>query len=138
MFVLDTNVSKLLKKYKLKLEFAPLHCPGLIVHGKNGKPDVIVVNSKLNDDQVENVILHEIGHAKNDGDVLGDYQTNDSARSCSEHGANVFGIHEKIKQYFALGNDLDSANWLSIANALGTTDYFQVQEEIHKYALLEE
>lgn len=72
MFVLDTNVSKLLKKYKLKLEFAPLHCPGLIVHGKNGKPDVIVVNSKLNDDQVENVILHEIGHAKNDGDVLGD------------------------------------------------------------------
>lgn len=108
---MDTNVSKLLKKYKLKLEFAPLHCPGLIVHGKNGKPDVIVVNSKLNDDQVENVILHEIGHAKNDGDVLGDYQTNDSARSCSEHGANVFWIHEKIKQYFALGNDLDSANW---------------------------
>ena len=49
-----------------------------------------------------------------------------------------FWIHEKIKQYFALGNDLDSANWLSIANALGTTDYFQVQEEIHKYALLEE
>lgn len=28
---MDTNVSKLLKKYKLKLEFAPLHCPGLIV-----------------------------------------------------------------------------------------------------------
>lgn len=135
---MDTNVSKLLKKYKLKLEFAPLHCPGLIVHGKNGKPDVIVVNSKLNDDQVENVILHEIGHAK----MMVTFQATTKQMIVPAHVASMelmfFWIHEKIKQYFALGNDLDSANWLSIANALGTTDYFQVQEEIHKYALLEE
>ena len=130
---MDTNVSKLLKKYKLKLAFAPLHCPGLIVHGKDGKPDVVVVNSELDDNEVENVILHEIGHAKNDGDVLGDYQTDDGAHSCSEHGANVFMIHEKVKQYFALGNEIQDANWLNIAKSIGTQDYLQVQEELNRY-----
>lgn len=135
---MDAKIKQLLKQLNIRLEFAPLHCPGLLVPGKNGKPNVMIVNSSFTDNQVENVILHELGHALNDKNVQGNYRNNDCTHTLSEHGANVFWIHEKIKQYFALGNDLDSANWLNIANALGTTDYFQVQEELHKYALLEE
>ncbi len=31
---MDTELKKLLKESNIRLEFAPLHCPGLLVHGK--------------------------------------------------------------------------------------------------------
>ena len=130
---MDTELKKLLKESNIRLEFAPLHCPGLLVHGKNGKPDVMIVNSSYDDEQAKNVILHELGHMIYDKDVQGDYKTDDCTRSCSEHGANSFLIHERVKQYFALGNDFQTANWLDFAKSIGTQDYFQVQEELNKY-----
>ncbi len=42
-------------------------------------------------------------------------------------------IHEKVKQYFALGNEIQDANWLNIAKSIGTQDYLQVQEELNRY-----
>lgn len=129
---MDTELKKILKESHIRLEFAPLHCPGLLVHGKDNKPDVMIVNSSY-DEQAKNVILHELGHMMYDKDVQGDYQSDDCAHTCSEHSANSFLIHERVKQYFALGNDLQTANWLNFAQSIGTKDYFQVQEELSKY-----
>lgn len=130
---MDTELKKLLKESNIRLEFAPLHCPGLLVYGKDGKPDVMIVNSSYDDEQAKNVILHELGHMIYDKDVQGDYKTDDCTRSCSEHGANSFLIRERVKQYIALGNDLQTTNWLDFAKSIGTQDYFQVQEELNKY-----
>ena len=130
---MDTELKKILKESHIRLEFAPLHCPGLLVHGKDNKPDVMIVNSSYDDEQAKNVILHELGHMMYDKDVQGDYQRDDCAHTCSEHSANSFLIHERVKQYFALGNDLQTANWLNFAQSIGTKDYFQVQEELSKY-----
>ena len=127
---MDTELKKILKESHIRLEFAPLHCPGLLVHGKDNKPDVMIVNSSYDDEQAKNVILHELGHMMYDKDVQGDYQSDDCAHTCSEHSANSFLIHERVKQYFALGNDLQTANWLNFAQSIGTKDYFQVQEEL--------
>lgn len=107
---MDTELKKILKESHIRLEFAPLHCPGLLVHGKDNKPDVMIVNSSYDDEQAKNVILHELGHMMYDKDVQGDYQSDDCAHTCSEHSANSFLIHERVKQYFALGNDLQTAN----------------------------
>lgn len=130
---MDTELKKILKESHIRLEFAPLHCPGLLVHGKDNKPDVMIVNSSYDDEQAKNVILHELGHMMYDKDVQGDYQSDDCAHTYSEHSANSFLIHERVKQYFALGNDLQTANWLNFAQSIGTKDYFQVQEELSKY-----
>lgn len=130
---MDTELKKILKESHIRLEFAPLHCPGLLVHGKDNKPDVMIVNSSYDDEQAKNVILHELGHMMYDKDVQGDYQSDYCAHTCSEHSANSFLIHERVKQYFALGNDLQTANWLNFAQSIGTKDYFQVQEELSKY-----
>ena len=126
---MDTELKKILKESHIRLEFAPLHCPGLLVHGKDNKPDVMIVNSSYDDEQAKNVL----GHMMYDKDVQGDYQSDDCAHTCSEHSANSFLIHERVKQYFALGNDLQTANWLNFAQSIGTKDYFQVQEELSKY-----
>ncbi len=45
----------------------------------------------------------------------------------------LFLIRERVKQYIALGNDLQTTNWLDFAKSIGTQDYFQVQEELNKY-----
>lgn len=134
---MDAKIKQLLKQLNIRLEFAPLHCPGLLVPGKNGKPNVMIINSSFADDQIENVILHELGHALNDKNVQGNYRCDDCAHTQSEYGANGFLIHEKVKQYFALGNDYASANWLNIAKSIGTQDYLQVQEELNRYRLQE-
>lgn len=90
--VLDSHLRMLLKKYHLKLKFMPMDRDGYLVHG------VVFVRESLSDEQIEKVILHEIGHAKNDSSVVGDYKYIGSSHSCSECRANNFMIHEKIKQ----------------------------------------
>lgn len=127
VIVLDSHLRMLLKKYHLKLKFMPMDRDGYLVHG------VLFVREKLSDEQIEKVILHEIGHAKNDPSVVGDYKYIGSAHSCSEHGANNFLIHEKIKQYVALGNEPDEANYVNIAVSLGINNFDEVREELLKY-----
>ena len=118
---------KLLNKYHLKLKFLPMDRDGYLVNG------VVFVRESLSDEQIEKVILHEIGHAKNDSSVVGDYKYIGSAHSCSECRANNFMIHEKIKQYVALGNEPDEANYVNIAVSLGISNYDEVREELLKY-----
>ncbi|RVU74119.1 MULTISPECIES: ImmA/IrrE family metallo-endopeptidase [Lactobacillus] len=132
---MDTELKTLIKDLNIKLEFAPLHCPGLLVHGKDGKPNVMIVNSSYNEEQAKNVILHELGHMKHDKDVQGDYVNDDCAHTYCEHGANSYLIRERVKEYFALGNDLQTANWLNLAEYIGTDNYYLVREELSKYRI---
>ncbi|MCZ3526164.1 ImmA/IrrE family metallo-endopeptidase [Lactobacillus gasseri] len=127
MSVLDSHLRMLLKKYHLKLKFMPMDRDGYLVHG------VVFVRESLSDEQIEKVILHEIGHAKNDPSVVGDYKYIGSAHSCSEYGANNFMVHEKIKQFIALGNEPDEANYINIAVSLGISNFDEVREELLKY-----
>lgn len=42
-------------------------------------------------------------------------------------------VHEKIKQYVALGNEPDEANYVNIAVGLGINNFDEVREELLKY-----
>lgn len=130
---MNSHLSELLKEYNLAIKFLPTHGQGFLARTKGSIPDQIVVSENLSDEQIEKVILHEIGHAKNDPSVVGDYKYIGSAHSCSEHGANNFMIHEKIKQLIALGNEPDEANYINIAVSLGISNFDEVREELLKY-----
>lgn len=130
---MNSHLSELLKEYNLAIKFLPTHGQGFLARTKGNIPDQIVVSENLSDEQIEKVILHEIGHAKNDPSVVGDYKYIGSAHSCSECGANNFMIHEKIKQLIALGNEPDEANYVNIAVSLGISNFDEVREELLKY-----
>lgn len=131
---MDSHLKHLLKKYNLVIKYGPTHGKGYIVRTPDGYPNLLVVKDNLTDEETEKVILHEIGHAENDSDVIGDYKTDDRARSSSEHKANKFMISEKIKEYVSLGYDTMNANYVNLADCLGTKDYWEVREQLAKYA----
>ncbi|MCZ3508291.1 ImmA/IrrE family metallo-endopeptidase [Lactobacillus gasseri] len=130
---MDSHLKYLLKKYNLHLQYGPSHEKGCIVRTPAGLPDLLMVKEGLSDEETEKVILHEIGHAKNDPSVVGDYKYIGSAHSCSEYGANNFMVHEKIKQFIALGNEPDEANYINIAVSPGISNFDEVREELLKY-----
>lgn len=130
---MDSHLIYLLKKYNLHLQYGPSHEKGCIVRTPASFPDLLMVKEGLSDEETEKVILHEIGHAKNDPSIVGNYKYIGSAHSCSEHGANNFMVHEKIKQYVALGNEPDEANYVNIAIGLGINNFDEVREELLKY-----
>lgn len=131
---MNSELSKLLDKYHLKLFYRSLDKKGYLVKTPSGFKDIIVVKDGLSDEETEKVILHEIGHAKNDKNAIGNYKHSYSTRICSECGANDFMVSEKVRQYIALGNDASSANWLDLAKSIGTDNYLQVREELRKYS----
>ncbi|MBZ4026392.1 ImmA/IrrE family metallo-endopeptidase [Lactobacillus johnsonii] len=124
---MNSHLAKLLNKYHLKLAFLPMERDGYLVDG------VVFVRENLSEKQIEKVVLHEIGHAKNDSEIVGDYKYIGSAHSCSEYKANNFMIHEKIKQFVAMGNDPNEANYVNIAVSLGIGNYDEVREELLRY-----
>lgn len=63
---MDSHLKRLLKKYNLKIQFGPTHGDGCIVETPDGYPNLLVVKEGLSDEQMEKVILHELGHAEND------------------------------------------------------------------------
>lgn len=127
MIPLDSHLKDLLKKYHLQIAFLEIEGKGYLVN------DTIVVNNNLSDDQLEQVILHEIGHAKNDHQIVGTYSSYGHAHTCSEHQATRFLIHEKVKEYIVLGNEPDTANYINIATGIGVTNFTEVREELLKY-----
>lgn len=132
---MDSHLKRLLKKYNLKIQYGPTHGDGCIVETPDGYPDLLIVKEGLSDEQTEKVILHELGHAENDDKTQSDYKTNYTTRLHSECGANNFVVHEQIKKYVDLGNDVASANWLDLAKYIGTDNYWLVQEELLKYGI---
>ncbi len=131
---MSDRIKDLLKKHHLKLVYKDIDSEGYIVHMTAPCPDFVFVKDGLSDEETEKVILHELGHAENDSDVIGDYKTDTRARSSSEHKANSFMISEKIKEYASLGYDIMNANYVNLADCLGTKDYWEVREQLAKYA----
>lgn len=125
----------MLKKYHLKLKYLPIERHGYLIHAKGNKPDKLIVNESLSDYEIENVILHEIGHKKHDDKNISNYKDDYSVRIHSEYGANDFMIHERVKEYVALGNEPISSNYIDLANCLGTQDYTKVKKELSKYLI---
>lgn len=129
---MDSNLTQLLKEHHLKAVFLPTHGKGFLIRTPKGTPNQIVINSDLSEKEVENVILHEIGHLKHD-DTRCDYKDDYGVRIGSEREANNFMIHEQVAKYVALGNDILSSNYVDLANGIGTHDYNRVKSELEKY-----
>lgn len=131
---MDKQITQLLKDHNLVLKYADIDGPGYLIPTLNNDPDWIVVPNSATSQQVENVILHEIGHLENDDSCI-NYKDDYRVRIGSEHNANSFMIREKVKEYVALGNDILSSNYVDLANTIGTTDYIKVKAELSKYLL---
>lgn len=125
---MESHLKHLLKKYDLVIRYGPTHGEGYIVRTPDGYPNLIIVQDNLTDEETEKVILHELGHAEADDDTQKDYKDNPITRICCESGAKNFVVHEQIKKYIDLGNDVSSANWLNLAKYIGTDNYCLVQE----------
>ena len=132
---MESHLKHLLKKYDLVIRYGPTHGEGYIVRTPDGYPNLIIVQDNLTDEETEKVILHELGHAEADDDTQKDYKDNPITRICCESGAKNFVVHEQIKKYIDLGNDVSSANWLNLAKYIGTDNYYLVQEELLKYGV---
>ena len=132
---MESHLKHLLKKYNLVIKYGPTHGKGYIVRTPDGYPNLLVVKENLSDEETEKVILHELGHAEADDDTQKDYKDNPITRICCESGAKAFVVHEQIKKYVDLGNDVASANWLNLAKYIGTDNYYLVQEELLKYGV---
>lgn len=130
---MDSHLLRLLKKYNLELVFLPVEEDGFIVHTKQSEPDQIIVKSTLPESKIEGVVLHEIGHARFDGEIQGDYTTDDKSHSQSENEANGYMIEQKVKSYIDLNNDALYTNYIDLANSIGTTNYQKVKKELQKH-----
>lgn len=132
---MSDRIKDLLNEHHLKLVYKDIESEGYIVHMTAPCPDFVFVKDGLSDEETERVILHELGHAETDDDTQKDYKDNPITRICCESGANNFVVHEQIKKYVDLGNDVASANWLNLAKYIGTDNYCLVQEELLKYGV---
>lgn len=131
---MDKHLTQMLRDHNLKLKYEDIHGKGFLVHTRDNDPDFVVVRQNASDEQVENVILHEIGHAKNDDNcIFCNYKNDYRARIQAEYGANSFMIRERVAKYVAYGNDAMSSNYVDLANGIGTNDYDTVKNELEKY-----
>ncbi|MBP2056972.1 hypothetical protein J2Z60_000134 [Lactobacillus colini] len=131
---MDKQLTQMLKDHNLELRYEDIHGPGFLVPTNDDDPDFIVVPIHATDEEVERVILHEIGHKEYDNDISGNYS--DVSSAChlhSESKANSFMIKHFIKKYIDLGNDIERANWLDFSKSIGIKNYWLVREELAKY-----
>ena len=103
---MSDRIKDLLKDHHLKLVYKDIEGEGYICHMPDPCPDFIFVKDGLSDEETEKVILHELGHAEADDDTQKDYKDNPITRICCESGAKNFVVHEQIKKYVDLGNDI--------------------------------
>lgn len=130
-----SNLKELLKRYNLKVNYLPIEGKGFLIRTPSNKPDEIFINDALSDEEAKQVVLHEIGHLKNDDCTMSDYKDSYLARVHSENEANSYMVKHKIKEYFDLGNDIPTSNYVTLAESLGITDYMKVKNELSKYLL---
>jgi hypothetical protein len=121
---------QLLKEYKLRLIFLPVERDGFILHGKSGEEDQIVIRDTLPENQIESVVLHEIGHAKFDDRVS---DSSDTLHCKDENNANNYMIEQQVKRYVDLDNDPLYTNYIDLAKSIGTGNYQKVKNELQKY-----
>lgn len=130
---MDSNLKKLLKRSNLGLAYLPIHGKGYLLRTKGDKKDYIIINESLSEEEIEKVVLHEIGHYEQDNEVMGSYKNNLRTRDISEHEANKFMLHQRIKNYLNNGYEPVNINYINLADSLGTKDYLEVKQELAKY-----
>lgn len=100
----------------------------------NGIP-FIIYNEKLSDEELEEAIIHELGHHFNDDDTMINYKIDSIVRDKSEHGANKYLVETYAKKYVE-DVDKENANYLSLANFLNMNDIDMVRDILKlKYKL---
>ena len=132
---MDSNLKKLLKRSNLGLAYLPIHSKGYLLRTKGDKKDYIIINESLSEEEIEKVVLHEIGHYEHDNEVMGSYKNNLRTRDISEHEANKFMLHQRIKNYLNNGYEPVNINYINLADSLGTKDYLEVKQELAKYII---
>ena len=104
---MNIRIKDLLRKYNATLVYNDdLHKKGFNIP-INSTSNIIVVNSDLTDEEIEQVILHELGHSANDDKVIGSYNDyNDYLvpRSKMESKANDFMLRELLENYILRTN----------------------------------
>lgn len=91
---MDSHLKYLLKKYNLHLQYGPSHEKGCIVKTPAGFPNLLMVKEGLSDEETEKIILHEIGHAKNDDYSHRDYKYSYVTRVVCEDCADDFVLFQ--------------------------------------------
>ena len=130
---MDRKLKELLKENNLSLQLLPIEGRGYLVPTPPDEPNLIFVSSKLSDEEVTRVVLHELGHYKYDHTVLGDYKNNRITKFCSECKANRYMVNELIKYYVALGHDVRQINYVNLARYIGVSDPAIVKKELAQY-----
>ena len=130
---MDSHLKDLLDKYNLLLQYGPAHEKGCIIKTPKNKPNLLVVKEGLSDEETKKIILHEIGHAKNDDYTHKDYKYSYVSRLLCEDGADKFVIEEKVKEFVSLNNEPTDANYITLAKSIGTNNYLKVKYELERY-----
>lgn len=101
---MNSRVTELLKEHNAVLKYSDsLHKNGFNIP-INSKLNLIVVKSNLPDEEIEQVILHELGHAVNDDKVVGSYSNYLVPRCKMEAKANDFMLKELLQSYILTTN----------------------------------
>lgn len=101
---MNIRIKDLLRKYNATLVYNDdLHKKGFNIP-INSTSNIIVVNSDLTDEEIEQVILHELGHSANDDEVIGSYKNYLVPRFKMESKANDFMLRELLEKYILTTN----------------------------------
>ena len=101
---MNIRIKDLLRKYNATLVYNDdLHKKGFNIP-INSTSNIIVVNSDLTNEEIEQVILHEFVHSANDDKVIGSYNGYLVPRSKMESKANDFMLRELLENYILRTN----------------------------------
>lgn len=118
---MDLSIKRLLKRYGIKIEYTnEVEFTARLFNTPKGM--VIIMHSGMPDEMENQVVLHEIGHIKNDG-----YQSYQDWRSriVMEKDANEYMLDKVVGDYIDScdPNELNSIDFLERHNLSRSLDY---------------
>lgn len=118
---MDLSIKRLLKRYGIKIEYTnEVEFTARLFNTPKGM--VIIMHSGMPDEMESQVVLHEIGHIKNDG-----YQSYQDWRSriVMEKDANEYMLDKVVGDYIDScdPNELNSIDFLERHNLSQSLDY---------------
>ncbi|WGN89004.1 hypothetical protein [Ligilactobacillus faecis] len=129
---MNSRINELLEKYNAVLEISDeIENDGFCIE----TPDinVIIVRSGLDNNYIEQVILHELGHVANDNDIIGKYKDY-IPRSQMEYKANFYMIEHTLDTWCNTNDiDLKDVNCTTFLSANNLSlNYIPIVETIIK------
>lgn len=124
--MLDSKLKQLLKEKNITLlSSSSLHGQAYYTETK-GIP-FIIYNNSLSDSELEQSIIHELGHHFNDDPSFVNYKNDYLVRTKCEYGATYYLVDTYAKQYVE-DVDKENANYISLANFLNLKDVDMVKD----------